>query len=506
MQNGSYSQTLSPILKEANMKQLIIIITILLPAMLFGQKKIEKWDVFELTINGSSTGNPFLEIELSATFSLNNKNISVKGFYDGNGIYKVRFMPEEKGVWKYETKSNNPQLHGIKGKFKCKKPTDNNKGPIKVAGKYHFKYANGNPFYPVGTTLYCWELENYETTLASLEGTGINKVRYMPFPHKGNKLPLKPFEGEKHNWDFYRPNPDFWVMIDKSVQDLAKLGIQADFILFHPYDRKEFGLDKMNKKEKVFYLEYVVARLSAYRNIWWSMANEYDLINKSNDYWNKLAQVVADADPYEHLHSIHGLPGSKYDWSQTWVTHVSYQITKKATELENLHEFRTEYGKPVILDEYGYEGNSSAYWGKLTGEEELYRHWTATIQGVYATHGESWGSENFFWKGGTPVRYSFERVSWLGKEIFENKNKQIPFGLINLNKESAQSGDSYYLYFYGNNAFKSKTFNFPEGKKFHVDVIDTWSMTVEERGTYSGEFTIELSENPYVAIRIYKIE
>lgn len=297
--------------------------------------------------------------------------------------YVLCQMKREFGNMK--TWSNVSALHGIEGEFECSEPSENNKGPVRLRGKHHFEYASGEPFYPVGTTLYCWELENYESTLASLRRTGFNKIRYMPLPHKGNQLPIYPFEGEKHNWNFSRPNPEFWRMIDMSVRDLGKLGIQADFILFHPYDRGEFGLDKMNDNEKKFYLEYVAARLSAYKNIWWSMANEYDLINKSNVYWDRLAKIIADADPYKHLRPIHGLPGSKYDWTQNWVSHVSYQMSTKATELYLLYKLKSQFNKPVILDEYAYGGNLNYDWGNLSGKEELYRHWTTTIQGVYAT-------------------------------------------------------------------------------------------------------------------------
>ena len=53
-----------------------------------------------------------------------------------------------------------------------------------------------------------------------------------------------------------------------------ELGIQADVILFHPYDiwgYFEMG-DKMNEK----YIRYMIARVSAYRNVWWSLANEWE--------------------------------------------------------------------------------------------------------------------------------------------------------------------------------------------------------------------------------------
>jgi len=483
-----------------------IYLLIFLPTFMFGQNKVEKWVVFEITLQGLSEGNPFTEVELSATFNNVGEKITIKGFYDGDGVYKIRFMPNKEGIWKYETQSNVSELKGVKGKVTCIPPTGNNKGQVKVFDMHHFKYANGEPYYPVGTTLYCWELENYDETLKSLIGTAFNKVRYMPFPHKNNKLPLKPFEGENHNWDFSRPNPEFWKMIEKSIIDLGELGIQADFILFHPYDRAAFGFDKMNARDRKFYLEYLAARLSAYQNIWWSMANEFDLIAKSHGYWDTLGGIITNADPYNHLCSVHGLPGTKYNWEKDWVTHVSYQISKEANELDDLHTFKSKYGKPVLLDEYGYEGDLKPYWGALSGEEELYRHISATIQGVYATHGESYQGSLYFWKGGNPIGKSFERVSWFMNEIFQNSEKPIPSGLKHIENHLAKAGDSYYLYYFGKNSISQETIDLPAKGKFQVDIIDTWKMAIEEKGIYSESFTLDIPPKKYIAIRIMKTE
>ena len=53
------------------------------------------------------------------------------------------------------------------------------------------------------------------------------------------------------------------------------MGIQADVILFHPYDR--WGYSKMGKEMNERYVRYMIARISAYRNVWWSLANEWDV-------------------------------------------------------------------------------------------------------------------------------------------------------------------------------------------------------------------------------------
>ena len=41
------------------------------------------------------------------------------GFYDGDGVYRVRFMPDDEGSWSFRTRSNRPELNGLTGGFDC---------------------------------------------------------------------------------------------------------------------------------------------------------------------------------------------------------------------------------------------------------------------------------------------------------------------------------------------------------------------------------------------------
>ena len=56
-------------------------------------KTIEKWDVLEVTVSGPKEGNPFCDQWIKGTFCCKNEKKTVDGFYDGDGVYKVRFMP-----------------------------------------------------------------------------------------------------------------------------------------------------------------------------------------------------------------------------------------------------------------------------------------------------------------------------------------------------------------------------------------------------------------------------
>src|SRR3954452_15379134 len=75
----------------------------------------EQWGVCEITLPGPAAGNPFVDVSLSARFTHGGRAVTAPGFYDGDGTYKVRFMPDRAGDWRYETASNVPALAGKTG-------------------------------------------------------------------------------------------------------------------------------------------------------------------------------------------------------------------------------------------------------------------------------------------------------------------------------------------------------------------------------------------------------
>ena len=161
---------------------------------------VERWGSKEVTLAGPRDGNPFLEVELSATFRLGARSLEVEGFYDGEGQYKLRFMPDATGEWEYETHSNRAALDGKRGKFTVVAAKPGNHGPVRVKGVHHFGYEDGTPFWQVGTTSYGWthQPEALERqTLATLASGPFNKIRMLVFPNQDVKHqpPRFPFEG-----------------------------------------------------------------------------------------------------------------------------------------------------------------------------------------------------------------------------------------------------------------------------------------------------------------------
>ena len=70
------------------------------------EKKAERWGIWEITVQGPSEGNPFTEQSISVELCSKNEKKSVDGFYDGEGIYKARFMPSFAELYEFRLTSS----------------------------------------------------------------------------------------------------------------------------------------------------------------------------------------------------------------------------------------------------------------------------------------------------------------------------------------------------------------------------------------------------------------
>jgi hypothetical protein len=471
----------------------------------------EKWDVFEAAFEGPQEGNPFRDVQFGARFQFQNRTVEVNGFYDGDSTYRIHFMPDVVGQWRYVTHSNIEALAGKEGTFSCVEPGEGNHGPVHVHDTYHFAYADGTPHYSFGTTCYVWNLQDEvleEQTLQTLRNAPFNKMRMCVFPkdysYNQNEPPCYAFPKDGDGWDFTRFVPEYFQHLEKRVLDLMNLGIEADIILFHPYDR--WGFAKMDAETDDFYLRYVVTRLAAYRNVWWSMANEYDFMpQKSVSDWDRFFRIVQENDPHQHLRSIHN--GTViYDHNKPWVTHVSMQHH----ELQKMGEWLRDYRKPVVVDECGYEGNIPQGWGNLSARELVHRFWEGTVRGGYVGHGETYRhEEDILWwsKGGTLHGESPARIAFLRSIVEDGAACGFMPSTVRVGDQTVEKAGSCYLTYFGVRQPVWMPVTLPEGKAFRCEVIDTWDMTITPlEGTFEGKCDIPLPGTPYLALRLWALE
>lgn len=494
-------------------------------------ESVERWGIFEVALPGPLQGNPFLDVRFSARFYQEDTVVEASGFYDGDGIYRVRFSPETTGRWHYVTRSSYAELDGHRGALDVTEPAERNHGPVRVRNTFHFAYADGTPYRQIGTTCYAWTHQGgalEEQTLRTLGASPFNKIRFCVFPkhyaYNQNEPARYPFEGTPpRGWDFERFCPESFRHLERRIGQLRDLGIEADIILFHPYDEGHWGFDRMTPVEDDRYLRYVVSRLAAFRNVWWSLANEYDFMREKRESdWDRFFQIVEATDPYHRLRSIHN--GTLlYNHTQPWVTHASIQNGSATEDAGRAILYRDVYRKPIVFDEVKYEGNIPRRWGQLSAEEMVRAFWEGTIAGTYVGHGETYAhpGDILWWsKGGVLHGESPSRLAFL-RQILEDGP---PEGIEPIDKwQNARMGGragDYYLVYFGAERPTSWPFRLyreklEEGMVFEAEILDTWNRTITPvEGTFTlrkdGDYSyadrearaIRLPGRPWIALRL----
>ena len=493
---------------------------------------MRQYEMNEWSFPGAEPEGSWAETDLTADFTISGKTAAVRGFYAGNGTYRVRFYPEAAGV--YQVRVTGTGLGGAECfEAECLPAAEGKHGLVRADGT-HFRCADGTWFCPFGTTVYALSHQEdglVERTFAALSENPFNKVRMCIFPkhydYNHNDPPCYAFlrkEGAPEEaagytaddplqWDVHRPNPVFWDRLEGHIARLGELGIQADLILFHPYDR--WGFSKFRREEAAVYLDYLTRRLSAFPNVWWSLANEYDLMDYQTADWLYFAQYIHDHDPYGHLLSNHEMI-IPWDYANENTTHICHQT--RAVDM--LSPEITKFGKPLMVDEMGYEGDLTQGWGNLSGRQLVRQFWQVCTQGGYATHGETFRNpDDIIWwaKGGTltgdaPARIRFLReileeiggpLTFRGRDVTEEQfyamRTRIPLSAAEGNPvlrlmltapwEQAKGlvlgsraffagyGEQAFLKYYDLQCVRTGTIELPETGSYRIEVIGTWEMT-----------------------------
>ena len=492
-------------------------------------KQVEIYRIFEITLPGTAAEGSF-QTE-AATYE-------VKGFLSGENQVTVRFMPDALGDWHYLLTSD---TETVSGNFLCTPAAEENHGPVQVRGR-KFAYADGSRYLPFGTTCYAWAHQTEalrEETLNTLKNSPFNKVRMLLFPKSTIYCEYEPacfpfLKNGEGKWDVHQPDQRFWQDFEAQILELDKLGIEADLILFHPYDR--WGFASLSREEGLAYLDYCIARLGAYKNIWWSIANEYDLVlGKTEADWDAYGERVFALDQGRHLLSIHNCCQPYPD--RGWISHCSIQTNFLRLTLT----YSWAYQKPIVIDECSYEGDLEFTWGGMSAFEMVHRTWMAVCCGGYCTHGETYHDDNeiLWWgKGGKIRGESAERIAFL-KELLESLPGTPEAAMANLQLDGGEGtqnslamalgaamermpeglktlfmaelipmvcGTGGYSLFYAGRVCQSHMDVWcPGAGAFRAEVIDIWDMTRTPAGEITGGGRIKLPAKEGQAILLTKI-
>jgi hypothetical protein len=179
----------------------------------------------------------------------------------------------------------------------------------------------------------------------------------------------RPDSVENAGFDLTRYNVPFWQKCERMLRHTRDKGIVVSIIFY--VDGKDPGVDpfgkaRMGGEEEQRYYRYTLARLAAFSNAMWDLANEYRFFR--DDAWaEKMGTLIKTYDPYQHLTSIHGHADFRFR-SSPWADFAMYQNWDEGGGhgfmLKN-RRAQVETGRPIpqINEEYGYEDHYPARWG-----------------------------------------------------------------------------------------------------------------------------------------------
>jgi len=361
--------------------------------------EIERRSLLELSFEAKREyENPFL-VTLNCEFKApSGKRHLVPGFYDGSNMWKVRFSPNENGVWTHRLIANNrDSFFRCTGEFRVFEPDEPLRGFLKACpGKYWgFEYESGEPCFILGDTMYNLFGVAYcgldvETVLKRRAEQGFNLIRarlqvspYHP-PRGYNDWQTRsawPWQGSPQKPDFTRFNLEYFRTVDRVMRLAQDLGIGFEMIMEawgfeYPFNRRDVFLPEYEE----LWIRYLIARYDAFRSVYiWTLMNEYEYYpngdwryNPVADLWAiRVGRYVKRIAPHGHPVAVHNGPrqppfAERFRYApdvidvimfQTWGTRGKEDAWLAAGIEDEIAASMKGWKGSFILAEYGYERN-----------------------------------------------------------------------------------------------------------------------------------------------------
>lgn len=230
------------------------------------------WKMHEFELHGRShVDNPFRDAALVGEFtSPSGEMLIVEGYHDGGDTWRLRFMPDEEGPWRYLLRGEGVELL-VRGSLRCVAPQSHGFIGIHPDNPYAFTYSDGTPFFPMGDT--CYGLYTDSPITPALRTQYLNTRRSQRFnfvrlgvihrPTHGQTDPTYwPWGGTPENPDLDRLNPQFFRGLDAVLAEMQAVGMNAELIVLNYYQRPFKNVRAWTPRRQRQWLRYITAFLA----------------------------------------------------------------------------------------------------------------------------------------------------------------------------------------------------------------------------------------------------
>ncbi|MBN1640685.1 MAG: DUF4038 domain-containing protein [Anaerolineae bacterium] len=359
--------------------------------------------------------NPYVAIDAAAELvAPGGGRRRIPLFWDGEDTWRLRFSPDQVGVWRWTTHSEDAGLDGQSGA--CVVVPSGLQGSIGPMAGYphHLQRADGSPFWFLGETAWSLYVDSVEQGhdraaaerhIAARAAQQFNVFHSMLLSELGwGNCGGDPFVGG--DLAAQQINPAYWQEVDRRLATLNDSGIVGGLVLAwgrkRGDDREPFAWDRFtNQAAKERYARYVAARYSAY-DVYFVVAGEWNASTRDRDHdvvrgeYVAIGEALRKADPHGRMIGIHPGTGGVHDVREFnhaagWMSFGDYQQNYVALNAEVIASRRC--GKPVINAEYAYylrDADEDGVVDKPNSQTlDAIRHatWDIVMGGGYAVSG-----------------------------------------------------------------------------------------------------------------------
>ena len=210
-------------------------------------RTVGEWEVRSPKDYAANHRSPFADVQVEADFTSPSGMIqTMPGFYDGNGVWRVRFNPGEVGGWKVSIRSR-PHDEALTGSGSFDVTSRKSRGFLKATPgeAWGFKFESGEPVFIMGDTVYDTFGMDYcggdvDGFLSRRIKQGFNMIRA--------RLPMSQFHPPGADWNWHTRdmwawggsrsaprfdlfNLDYFQSVDRMIGRIEKLGLGVEMIM-----------------------------------------------------------------------------------------------------------------------------------------------------------------------------------------------------------------------------------------------------------------------------------
>jgi hypothetical protein len=357
--------------------------------------------------DGEAAGNPF-EVPLEATFTHRPSmaRLTLPGYYAGNSIFRIAFMPDRAGAWDYRTSSPVGALHGRSGSLLC--VPSGHPGPLRGDPRFprKWKHADGPHVVPLGLRLDLFRDAGSDGEVEAAARFLADQAGGQMFESPINRA-ADVFEGD---WRRHRFATGAWERFERRLEILTDQEVGFHLMLYAD-DADAPPWEGRSQTEDLF-IRYLVARLAAFPILWFNYgidSAEY----RSQEDLDWFGGRVRALDPYDHPVSSRQDEGSsdRHRLASRTFESRGEEIARYGT-LRRL--FETSPGLPVSMDD-GWGENRPSHPDKNYAPADLRRAlWKCVAAGGVGAvvRGSQSGDGGAFTLRG--LREDLESEQWLG--------------------------------------------------------------------------------------------